>query len=193
MYRYYLQSFFILGLLLIPSGCATLSKHECVQGDWQGIGQRDGERGRDLSRFEKHKEACAQYDKTINLASYKKGRAQGLKSYCDVQHQLNLGIDGERYNEVCSGPIVPLLKEANNWGYRGYKVKQSLSESQSQLETVREKMREETVKRPERERLEYEERRLQDEIDRLGFELVRMKSEAEKSLSKKAKVYYGRS
>jgi len=164
-----------------------------VQGDWHAIGQRDGKLGHDISRFQKHKEACAQYDKTTNLAAYKSGRAQGLKSYCQIQRQLDLGLGGIRYKPVCSGSIVPLLKEANEWGQRGSEVKYSLSQTNNQLEAVREKIRDKKVEGDEQDRLEREEQRLLDEIDRLRLELVRMKAEAERTLSKKAKTYYAKS
>ncbi len=171
--------------------CATLTKHECEKGDWHSIGKRDGEHGHDVSRFQDHQKACKGYGLTANMTAYKKGRLTGLKSYCDIQRQLDLGLDGQKYNGACSGSIVPLLKEANAWGYRGYNVKMSLYEAQNQLKEIREKMQEEKVKKQEKQRLYDQETRLQEEIDRLRLELVRMKMEAEKTLGQKAKVYYG--
>ena len=173
------------------SSCATLTKHECEKGDWHSIGKRDGEHGHDVGRFQDHQKACKGYGLTANLASYKQGRVAGLKSYCDIQRQLDLGLDGQKYNGACSGSIVPLLKEANAWGYRGYNVKMSLYEAQNQLTEIRKKMQEENVTKQEKQRFYDQETRLQEEIDRLRLELVRMKIEAEKVLSQKAKVYYG--
>jgi len=185
---------FIFAILTIAafflSSCATLTKHECEKGDWHGIGKRDGEHGHDVGRFQDHQNACKGHGLIANFTAYKQGRLSGLKSYCDIQRQLDLGLDGQKYNGACSGSIVPLLKEANDWGYRGYNVKMSLYEAQNQLTEIRKKMQEEKVTKQEKQRFYDQETRLQEEIDRLRLELVRMKIEAEKVLSQRAKVYY---
>lgn len=184
----FLGLFFFLTLSL--SACTTLSKKQCQEGNWVAIGKADGEEGYELERFKKHEEACQSFDLPANFAAYKQGRALGLKSYCNVQHQLDLGLHGTRYRPVCSGPIVPLLKQANDWGYRAYEVKANLQASKDQLTDVREKMHEKKVEKEERERLQDEEQRLMDEIDRLRLELVRLKSGAENDLTARTRRFY---
>lgn len=188
--RYLVFIGFILGLAWSLSGCASLSKQQCVEGNWLEIGRQDGIAGMGMERFQEHIKACDSYGIHPNLALYKQGRDLGLKSYCDVQRQLNLGLSGERYRPVCSGPIARLLKRANEWGYQGYRVKSGIHSSQQQLDEVREKLRDKNIKKEEAERLEGEEQRLLDEIDRLRLELVRIKSGAEQDLTYRTNQFY---
>jgi hypothetical protein len=36
-----------------------MSKEACLQGDWAGVGFKDGEAGRPQSRLDEHAKACA--------------------------------------------------------------------------------------------------------------------------------------
>lgn len=49
----------IFGSILLLSSCATLSKQECVVGDWQTIGYNDGVAGHYADRLASHTKACA--------------------------------------------------------------------------------------------------------------------------------------
>ena len=187
---------FIIGIVTafsFLSSCATLSKSECKVGDWYAIGKADGQEGRLLERFEKHKEACAAYKSKIKKSDYVKGRTEGLKTYCNLQHQINLGIKGIRYKPVCSGKIVALLKEANDAGYRAYSIKNDLDSTSDQIRDVRSRLDAKDLKAAERERLREEESRLEDQVERLKNELKRLSTEGAKELTRKAKAFYHRS
>lgn len=174
-------------------GCATLSKSQCKVGDWHGIGKTDGEYGRPLDYFEKHKSACKEHKIKANTALYLKGRNEGLKSYCQIQHQVDLGLSGLAYTHVCKGAIVPLLIEANRFGFKVFRVKRDLSDTLQQIRDVRTQLNSEKIQAAEKERLEYEKIRLKDQADRLESELKRLKQEGERILSEKAKAFYKQS
>lgn len=174
-------------------GCATLSKSQCKVGDWNSIGKTDGEYGRPLNYFEKHKAACKEHNIKANTVLYLKGRDEGLKSYCQIQHQVNLGLSGLQYTHVCKGAIVPLLIEANKFGLKVSSVKSDLSNTEKQIDEVRSQLRSKSISEKEKWRLEDEERRLYDQQDRLGDELKRLKEEGERTLSKKAQAFYKQS
>jgi hypothetical protein len=82
-------------------GCATLSKEECLQGDWKSIGYRDGTHGYDLTRFEQHQTACADYHVAPDRNAYQAGRDEGLLVYCTPSNGFNLGERVEDYNSIC--------------------------------------------------------------------------------------------
>ncbi len=193
MYKLVFISCFYMVLFGQLSGCATLSKDQCTVGDWRAIGKTDGEYGRSLDYFEKHKSACKEHKIKANTALYNKGRTEGLKSYCKIQHQINLGLQGIKYNPVCKGAIVPILIEANQSGLQVLKVQNDLANTESQISDVRTLLRSKNIKAAEQERLEAEESRLLDQQDRLRNELQRLKTEGAKTLSRKAKAFYKQS
>lgn len=82
-------------------GCATLSKEECLQGDWKNIGYRDGTHGYDLTRFEQHQTACADYHVALDRNAYQAGHDEGLVVYCTPSNGFNLGERVEDYGGIC--------------------------------------------------------------------------------------------
>ena len=82
-------------------GCATLSEDQCLQGDWKGIGYRDGTHGYELTRFEQHQQACAEYHVSPDINAYQAGRDEGLVVYCTPSKGFNLGERIEDYNGIC--------------------------------------------------------------------------------------------
>lgn len=167
--------------------CTTLSKEQCAADKWYEIGEVDGLRGENMKLFEKHVKACKNHNITPDLASYKKGRAVGHKSYCTVQHQVDLGVEGKKYNDICSGKMVALLKEANDWGYLYHETKRALQKTEYDLSSIRSKLDDKNLKEKEEYRLKDAEERLQNEVDRVRRELIRLKLVGETILTQKAR------
>ena len=55
-------SLVVLGSMILLSSCATLSKQECLVGDWQAIGYNDGVAGYQSERLASHAKACEALD-----------------------------------------------------------------------------------------------------------------------------------
>lgn len=87
------------GLLL--TSCATISQEACLQGDWAGIGFKDGEAGQPQSRLDEHAKACAKTGVAPDPAPYFAARAQGLKLYCTPARGFHEGRQGHAYAGVC--------------------------------------------------------------------------------------------
>ncbi len=162
-----------------------MSREQCISADWEEIGARDGRNGELPGELDRHKKACSYYDIAANVSLYKLGRERGLKTYCQIQRQVDLGVKGEVYREVCSGEIVKLLMEANGWGLRYYHIDRALSSSRSQLGEVNSKLESKKLSKDEMYRLFAEKGRLTDEIDRLTHELKRVKIMGEEFLNRK--------
>ncbi|GEM_PF-5015394 len=72
----------LLLLVNILSGCATLSKEECLQGDWYAIGYKDGANGYGVERLAEHSEACREHGAGVQADAYTQGRRVGLTYHC---------------------------------------------------------------------------------------------------------------
>lgn len=94
----------ISGLLIfLLSGCASLSKQECQQGNWEIIGHHDGANGKAYQYLNQHSKACGKYGITPDANAYQRGRLAGLKSYCIESKGYQVGKNAQEFNEVCSG------------------------------------------------------------------------------------------
>ena len=123
----YALSFTVTGLLLIAvlQSCASLSKQECLQGDWQGIGERDGTLGRPFSQFDKHAKSCQRVSVVADRALWLKGHRQGARQYCTRANGLIAGNSGQEYNKICELDQEPVFLSAYRLGrHRYYLLKQ---------------------------------------------------------------------
>ena len=68
----------ILGSMFLLS-CATLSKQQCLIGDWQTIGYNDGVAGYFSERLASHSKACAKAHVTPDYLAWERGRKLGLQ------------------------------------------------------------------------------------------------------------------
>lgn len=92
----------IIGILLsVLSACTTLTKEECLKGNWKTIGFTDGAQGYPIDRLGKHQKACADFGVSPHLATYQAGYQEGLKSYCVAETAFELGKQAQSYNGVC--------------------------------------------------------------------------------------------
>jgi hypothetical protein len=80
-------------------GCATLSKEECLKGEWRAIGYQDGVKGYDMQRLEKHEKACSDYGVKPEIARYQEGRKVGLAYYCTSSQKAAKSSEEERKND----------------------------------------------------------------------------------------------
>lgn len=100
---------FVLGFLVLLAGCATVPPEEraatCESTDWYRYGVNDGELGVPASDRTGMFEDCTELGHPVDLAAYRNGRAEGLKTYCTAQHGYEVGYKGLPYDDVCPPPI----------------------------------------------------------------------------------------
>jgi len=90
---------------LILASCATLSKSECQNGEWQATGYNDASRGLTPSRFKAHAKACAKHGIAADNTLYTAGYQDGLKEYCQVEVGILKGRKNEHYKGVCPAEL----------------------------------------------------------------------------------------
>lgn len=90
-----------IGLLVILGACASLSKSECFNADWQQIGYKDGSEAKSVTRFESHRKACSKHGVQANQASYNIGYQKGVRVYCSYDKGLKAGQSGKVAARIC--------------------------------------------------------------------------------------------
>ncbi|NEX91621.1 DUF2799 domain-containing protein [Caulobacter sp. 17J65-9] len=121
----------IVPALLLLGSCATLDKNECLAGDWQGIGLRDGAAGAPMSRVDDHAKACAPHGVTPDVTAWKRGREQGLLDYCQPQRGFRVGAAGSSYAGVCPADLEPDFLAGYSDGKLIYSAKQDVDRASS--------------------------------------------------------------
>ncbi|WP_052190977.1 DUF2799 domain-containing protein [Chitinibacter sp. ZOR0017] len=122
-----MRRLFSVALLILTTGCASLSESECRSGDWYGIGLRDGQNGYS-SQIAEHTEACRKQQVTPDLALYHRGREEGLRSYCTASNGYQVGLRGAQVENVCPAATQAAFQSAYQRGYQRYKVQQELQQ-----------------------------------------------------------------
>lgn len=92
---------FLALILLVATGCASMSKDECLLADWQSIGYEDGAAGRNASYLGEHRRACAKHGVVPNSAAYSAGHRDGLRTYCNYSRGHDDAIGGYSPLQVC--------------------------------------------------------------------------------------------
>lgn len=94
-------------LALLVAGCSGLSASErsaaCSTTDWYSYGVTDGRLGVPESERQDLFTDCGEQGVPADLAGYRSGRSVGLEEYCTAETGYQVGQDGRRYRDVCTG------------------------------------------------------------------------------------------
>lgn len=121
--------------LLALTSCATLSKEECLSGNWNEIGFRDGTNGETSAFIQKHAKACEKSGVVPQQSVWEQGRQRGLPVYCTPTKAYEVGKNGYQMNAVCPASQAASLQAANSKGREYHKFTR-------QINDVRDKIRE---------------------------------------------------
>ncbi len=128
-------------IIVAFSGCATLSKNECLEADWFEIGRRDGAMGKPRALFQQHRDACLKHSISPNRDAYYEGRDEGLKFYCTKDNGFKQGRLGRRYQYVCPEELEAEFlagyvegKEVREYESKIASLKRRLQEIESEIE-----------------------------------------------------------
>jgi hypothetical protein len=97
-----------VAIILLLTGCATVSKEDCQVTDWFEVGRMDGMQGTPRTAFQNRAKPCLEYGINADRKAYYQGHDEGLKYYCTEQKGYELGRKGQPYKSVC-----PLQLEKN--------------------------------------------------------------------------------
>ncbi|GGY86572.1 DNA repair ATPase [Cellvibrio zantedeschiae] len=114
-------------MLVLLSGCATMSKEECKQADWYIKGVEDATKGFPLDRVIEHGKACARIKITPDMKEYREGHAKGARLYCVPEKGYSEGRDGAAYNGICPVELEPKFLRAYRDGQELYRIQQNMN------------------------------------------------------------------
>jgi hypothetical protein len=156
-----------LALVGTLSGCASLSKSECLAADWEDIGIRDGANGQPEEYLIQHAKACSKVNVIPDRGAWQHGRERGLERYCVPRRAYQNGEYGSGYNlEQCVRYDQERLTDAWRKGNDVHRISNDLSSIDSQIATIRDQLeKDEKLERKEREQLAYR-------LGQLGYERV---------------------
>ena len=120
-------------LALAISGCASLSKEECLTADWRTVGFQDGAAGYTAERIGAHRQACAEHGVMPNLDRYLDGRKNGLREYCRPARGYQEGLEGRAYGGVCPPDLERDFIGAHEAGLRIYAMEADIHDQESTL------------------------------------------------------------
>ncbi len=160
--------FLLAGIL---TGCATLSREQCLHGDWYSIGLADGQLGQPMNRIDQHASACAQYGVAPADREYMEGRAQGLRDYCRFDNAFATGLRGQRYQGVCPPEMDAAFNRYNAAAYEIYRIRQELDSVDSQLSSLEYRLGDHKQSDEDRRSIRAEIRELDRRRDRLRDDL----------------------
>jgi hypothetical protein len=138
------------------SGCASLSKSECLNADWEDIGVRDGANGQPEEYLIQHSTACAKVNVAPDRGAWLHGRDKGLERYCLPHRMYNIGEYGGSFDAgICRNFDQERLVDAYEKGRDVKRRADTLSEIDAELRDIRTKLEKEELEKKERERLAY--------------------------------------
>jgi Protein of unknown function (DUF2799) len=123
----FLRNASLCGAILL-SGCASMSKDECLYANWQAIGYEDGAAGKPISAVSSRRTACAKKaGVTIDMMEYRIGRKEGLTVYCRPSRGYSVGEQGGYYYGVCAEPGENEFIAAYEAGRRLYAMERTVT------------------------------------------------------------------
>jgi len=124
---------FILTLVLITAGCASMNEDECRVADWRAIGYEDGVRGVSAAHIGERREACAEHGIAPDFAAYQQGREEGLEEFCTPASGYRLGRKGRTVGAICPANLQSDFRDAYKSGREIYQAAAVVGATQSKL------------------------------------------------------------
>src|SRR3954468_8807040 len=127
-----------LALVGSLSGCASLSKSECLSADWEDIGIRDGANGQPEEYLIQHAKACAKVNVIPDRGAWQHGRERGLARYCVPQRAYSAGEYGNGFDVyMCENFDQDRLTDAWRKGHEVNRLSNELGSIDGEIGNIR--------------------------------------------------------
>jgi len=121
---------------LAVAGCASMSESECKTADWYRKGLADGTAGRSDAYLAQHHEACAKAGVTPDVAQWRRGWDEGLRSFCTPAVGWREGLAGHGYSGVCIGRNEAAFMQAWRAGSEVYRIDNQIAANTRETEKL---------------------------------------------------------
>jgi len=132
----------LIAVMVLVSGCASLSKEECKTANWKTIGFEDGAQGKPEARIRAHRKACAEYGVAPELEAYRSGWEEGVARFCQPGNGYSQGRSGKEYTGVCPDSLETAFLQSYRDGRALYKLEADISRLSTKLTYQRKRLAE---------------------------------------------------
>jgi hypothetical protein len=149
---------FLIGAAALATltGCASLSKDECLSGNWEEIGVRDGANGKPEEYLIEHTTACAKVNVVPDRGAWTHGRERGLERFCQPRRLYDIGEYGGSFDVgICRNFDQERLTDAFEKGRDVHVKADILDNIDSEARDIRTRLEKKDLEQKERERLAY--------------------------------------
>ena len=141
---------------LALSGCASMSKNECLNANWEDVGIRDGANGRPEEYLIQHSKACAKVAVVPDRGAWSHGREQGLERFCVPHRAYQIGEYGGGFDSaICRNFDQDRLVAAYEHGREVNRLASGLSSIDSEMASIRLELEREDLEDKERVALAF--------------------------------------
>ena len=132
-----IRLFAVAALLCGLSGCASLSKSECMNANWEDIGIRDGANGQPEEYLIRHSTACAKVNVAPDRGAWLHGREQGLERFCMPHRMYQLGEYGSGFDiGICRNFDQERLQDAYEKGREVHRTSDALGAIDGEIRDI---------------------------------------------------------
>jgi hypothetical protein len=154
--RSLLRTFATLALLCALAGCASLSKSECMNANWEDIGTRDGANGQPEEYLIRHSTACAKVGVAPDRGAWLHGREKGLERFCVPRRAYQIGESGGGFEAgICRNFDQGRLQDAYDKGREVNRLTGVLNAVNKEIRDIHLALEQKEIEQKERERLAY--------------------------------------
>ena len=123
-------------LCLALASCATMSPEECRFANWSDVGMRDGLEGKSLELLNTRIGDCSEASVRVDGNAYLKGRDVGLKTYCQLENAVAVGLNGGRYEGVCPAQIDAEFRRRFTIAHNVYAARGEVARIDSRMQSL---------------------------------------------------------
>jgi len=139
----------VAALLCGMSGCASLSKSECMNASWEDIGIRDGANGQPEEYLIKHSTACAKVHVVPDRGAWLHGREKGLERFCVPHRAYQIGENGSGFDVgICRNFDQERLQDAYEKGREVNRTANEISSIDGEMRDINVRLEDKDKEKP---------------------------------------------
>jgi hypothetical protein len=118
-------------------GCASLSKSECMNANWEDIGVRDGANGQPEEYLINHSTACAKVNVVPDRGAWLHGRDRGLERFCVPHRAYQVGESGSSFEVgICRNFDQDRLRDAYEKGRDVHRLADQVDSIDNEIRSI---------------------------------------------------------
>jgi hypothetical protein len=147
--RSLIRVFAVLAMVASLGGCASLSKSECLNANWEDIGTRDGANGYPEEYLIQHSTACAKVGVAPDRGAWLHGREKGLERFCIPHRAYQLGEYGSAFEVgICRNFDQERLQDAYEKGRDVHRRSDELSSIDNEIRSINTRLEDKDKENP---------------------------------------------